>query len=322
MGIKHHIPLELGSYFSVAEARALGVSRRAVDATGLQRPYRGARLLTRPSPAEGSRAEAAASALEHRARQLRPVLAEHVFFTGPTAAALWGMPVPARTLKRLYVGVPFPSQTPERADVIAIRPQPHFLRIVDWNGLRMTDPPTTWAVLARYLERNDLVAALDFLLFIPRDPGGWHPERLTGPQFTKDEFVEVIGRGRWRHAPLLRQALELADTGSASHPETVFRLALLEADFPAPELNADIYDGPTWLANSDFVFREFKVCVEYQSAYHLEAGQYHSDRARLAALRRAGWIMVELTAEDVLHNPASGLDIVAEALRSRGWRAG
>jgi very-short-patch-repair endonuclease len=63
----------------------------------------------------------------------------------------------------------------------------------------------------------------------------------------------------------------------------------------------DEYD---WLGRVDFVDRKRKIIVEVQSArFHSSLLDTERDKARIAALRAAGWIVVEVTEHDLWHNP-------------------
>jgi very-short-patch-repair endonuclease len=54
----------------------------------------------------------------------------------------------------------------------------------------------------------------------------------------------------------------------------------------------------------DLAFPEHRVAIEYDGAWHGEAGQLARDRRRLNALVQAGWRVLHLTAAD-LRDPAA-----------------
>lgn len=69
---------------------------------------------------------------------------------------------------------------------------------------------------------------------------------------------------------------------------------LVDAGLPEPELNAPIMlDGcVVW---GDLVWRDLRVVLEYQGEYHFTTKEQREDDVdRLAALRRAGWVVVEV----------------------------
>ncbi|MDR2255040.1 MAG: hypothetical protein LBE25_03415 [Arthrobacter sp.] len=311
------LPEQLGPAFATREARRAGVSRRAVDHRSLPRPFRGSRLRAAPAP----EAEDGPSRGEHLLlmRALHSVLPPHAFFCGPSAAVLWDMPVPRATLGSIHVGVPFPATPPRRAGIAGRRFRPKVIRTAEVHGLRTLDAAGAWASLGKHLVLDDLVAAADALLWIPRNPGGFHPELEADPVCTPADLRAAEDRGQWLGAVKVREALELARTGSRSHPETLLRLRLAEAGLPEPELNADIVEDGRWLANGDLVFRAQRVCVEYHGAHHRSAEQFQADLDRSHRLRQHGWRVVELTSLHVLQQPHLGVHRVRDALIAGGW---
>jgi hypothetical protein len=252
-------------------------------------------------------------------RALRTVTSESAFFYGPSAVVLWNIPLPAGLLEQLHLAVLYPASPIRRVGVTSTRMRPHLAEIVDGNEFRALSAATTWASLAPFLNDDDLVAAADCLLCPGTDPGGRHPERVTPPVCTVVDLREALARGRWPHGPRLRRALERARVGSKSRRETQVRLGLAEAGLPEPELNQDVWEDDQWLACPDFVYRRYKVCIEYQSAYHRSAQQYDADIDRRRRLQAAGWLVVELTSTHVARSPRDAVRRVAEALRQRGW---
>lgn len=318
MRVPPHLPPELGPAFGIREARERGVPRRTGDAPVFPRPFRGTRL---GSEHAGHNLGLEDERERHLLRMaaLARVLPHHAFFVGPSAALAWGMPVPRWTLDSVHVGVPYPATPPRRDGVTGRRFRPKVIKVTDVDGVPCLDPAGSWASLGKHLSLDDLVAAADALLWIPRNPGGFHPEAVRDPICRLVDLREAEGRGQWLGAINIREALELTRTGSRSHPETILRLRLAEADLPEPELNADILADGTWLANGDLVFRQWRVCVEYQGAHHRTPEQFKADLDRSHRLRAHGWRVVELMAQHVLVEPHIGVHRVIEALIAGGW---
>ena len=67
------------------------------------------------------------------------------------------------------------------------------------------------------------------------------------------------------------------------------------------------------IARVDFAWPDRMVAMEYDGLWHAEKGQFARDRARLNALREAGWVVVFVTAAD-MHRPQRLLGRVAAAL--------
>ena len=143
------LPPELRPPFACAEALDAGVQPRRLRAHDLTAPFRGMRepasaAFAPPDSAypldDARRAEA-----WHRARQYACVIEPHAFFCGATAAALWGHPT--RELHDLDVAVHAPERAPRRRGIRGRKVLPALADVVDLDGLPVTTPATTWAML-------------------------------------------------------------------------------------------------------------------------------------------------------------------------------
>ena len=183
------------------------------------------------------------------------------------------------------------------------------------RGLRIADPATTFATLAPHLGEYDLVAAADFLLRVPRAPGGFHRPRRTTAFATRDELRAMIGAVQWRGAAKLRRAIERARTGASSRPETWTRLTLVDAGLPEPVIDHDIRtDAGTFAACADLAYPEHRVSIDYEGDGHRERGQFVYDINRFALLQEIGWTAVRLTSAHVFARPRDGVRRVRAAL--------
>ena len=168
-------------------------------------------------------------------------------------------------------------------------------------GVIVTTPWKTWCDLGAVLSLPLLVAATDLLL----------RRRLL----TRDELtVPKCCRG----AENLRKAAKLADPRSNSIRESELRVHIHEAGLPAPEVNLEIYVDGGWVSTSDLVWREYRTIVEYDGPHHLTPKQKHQDSITRAALRAAGWEVMELDAKHFKRLRIT-LAEIEETLRSRGW---
>lgn len=85
------------------------------------------------------------------------------------------------------------------------------------------------------------------------------------------------------------------------------------AGLPEPALNHDVYDEHgRFLACVDLAYPERKVAVEYHGVLH--HSRYAADVERIAALRAAGWTVIEVTSALLTH-PDLLVERVREALR-------
>lgn len=112
----------------------------------------------------------------------------------------------------------------------------------------------------------------------------------------------------------LRQTLALVDAGAESPQESMTRLLLVQAGFPKPETQIELWDLRMRI---DMGWRRWKVAVEYDGVQHWTDRRQRSwDIERIAALEDAGWIVIRVSAE-MLYRPHVVLDRVSAALQSR-----
>lgn len=145
--------------FTSADARAAGIGEKRLRGADLQHPFHGVRLpgTSRPTLAQ----------LCHAYQRRMPLIA---FFCGPTAAALIGIPLPARFEgnRTLHVAMPAPCSPVGGRGIAG-----HSITSADadtmlWNGLRIGTAERTWFDLGALLTVPELVAASDFLSARPR----------------------------------------------------------------------------------------------------------------------------------------------------------
>lgn len=311
--------------FRVGEAIAAGVGRKRLRHARLERPFHGVRA--RPSAIATDDEDVPppvrhAAALRRRMDQYAPVMPEGAFFAGCSAAVLHGIPLPARAvapvdgnLPDLVVGVWEPRTPPRRPGVRGLRVNRVRAAVTTVEGLRVTVLADTWAMLATELGEQDLVAAADHLLRVPRYPGGFRtPDR--GPFATRDQLAAAIGTRKG--AATLRRALARARTGASSPRETEIRLLLVDAGLPEPVLDLDLYDEHgLWIAAVDMAYPALKIAVEYDGAGHRTQRQFERDVDRLAQLEAAGWIVLRFTARHLRENRVLVASRVRDAIRRR-----
>lgn len=152
----------------------------------------------------------------------------------------------------------------------------------------------TWLDMARILPLPDLVCMGDQLVRMPR------------PEFEDRSTAFATLNGLWklvgRHSNLqgivrAREALGLMRVGSDSSPETLLRLAMLDAGLPEPELQISLWDRQG-APSADAGYRGRRIALQYDGAHHLEELQRHRDRRRNKAFQDAGWTVLVFTQED------------------------
>jgi hypothetical protein len=304
MATSEHLPDDLPEDFPVWLARANGVSRGRLRRGDLDAPFFGVRTRATPAatidgddPYERQRTHRVA-----RARQYAPRLHTGHFFSHETAAAVWGAPLPLEFTPAgeiavadelaLHVSahghIPFPRTTGVKGHRTLLR----LTEVSEHDGLRVSSPAATWASLGA-LPLFDLVALGDFCCRRWRSgPGRPHVGRP--PLATIEHLQGMLHAGRRRGADRLRAALDLIREDSWSPRESQVRCVLVTAGLPEPELNVDVFDQRgRFLGCVDMVYQREKVAIEYLGMLHGE--RWAQDVERLAALRAAGWTVLEVT---------------------------
>jgi len=308
------LPDGLGPRFSYADARLAGVTQARLRGRDLASPFRGVRT-TRTLPTSPSREPGDARAdLLLRARELATVLRPGEFFSHDTAAAVWGAPLPSGAdLGVLHVAV-HEGHIRRMFGVSGHRMNERLTQVCRHDGLPVTDPASTWASLGAW-RGADLTAVGDFFCRVWR-AGVGRPSAGRAPLATPEQLRLALAAGQRRGADTLRESLGLVRLDSWSPRETGCRLILLAAGLPEPALNCDVFaaDG-AFLGCVDMAYPPERIAVEYQGRQHSDT--YARDVERLARLRAAGWIVIEVTAE-LYTRPDVLAARVRAALNSRG----
>ncbi|MBO0980957.1 hypothetical protein [Microbacterium sp. SD291] len=326
------LPTGLGKHFSTAQALAAGVTRRRLRAKDLPRPFHGARCgpASEGEDDEDERKSAKedtsplAIDRERRASTLElataysTVMPAGSFFVGRTAACLHGAPIDPGT--ELEVAAFLPGHGPRGRGIRPRKVAPHLATIVEVEGLPVSSPSSTWAMLGRDLLERELVIVGDALVRIPRDSyGRLRPaEQLTTIAQLR---AEVDAGPRPPSTRLLRIAVVQVRVGSASPPETEFRLDAAAAGLPTPMLDYEVHNSAgRRIGISELAFPEFRTVVEIEGDHHrVSKTQWHRDISKYRDYEDAGWRAVRLPYAQV-HDSLVGVSIVGSVLRQRGWR--
>ncbi|WP_380168545.1 endonuclease domain-containing protein [Jannaschia sp. R86511] len=195
-----------------------------------------------------------------------------------------------------------PHRATRRSDLVGHTAQ-GAVASVRYDGVAVTAPVRTWCDLARSgATRDELVVVGDALLH--RWP------RLAVP--LARSVAAGMGRRGVRGA---RAALPVLDGRAESPPESLLRLAALDAGLPAPTPQLVVRDGAgRFVARVDLAWEPHRVLVEYDGRHHLEPGQRWRDLLRRERLEALGWRVVVLTAEDFRWGPAAAVTRIRAAL--------
>jgi hypothetical protein len=244
-----------------------------------------------------------AARCEAYARRMAP----HAAFAGPTAARIWGLPLPGPVERdpRLHVVVTGGKRAPRGEGVIGTRTS-REIEIRTERGWRVVAPIEAWAGLAQVLSVDRLVEAGDRLLGLPEP----YTDRAAIQAF-------LDGGGGRRGIVKLRAAFEWMRENAYSARETRTRMLLVRAGLgpsePEPNGLIRLHDGGE--TRGDLVFRRERVVVEYEGEHHLtDPAQWAKDLVRYNDLALSGWLVIRLS-KRMLDEEI--VDRVAAALRSR-----
>jgi len=298
------LPAELRNKpFSMADARAAGLSRRRTRARDLVAPCYGVRTTATIT-----------DTLLERARALAAVTTAVVSHS--SAAVLWGFPLPASLANTALVHLASPPgrRAVRRKNVVGHQQSFEPEEIVAGAKVSCTSPLRTWFDLAGMLSLDDLVIAGDFLL-----------QRRNPLATLADLDAYLDGK---RGTPGYRRAMRaraLVRAGTDSPKETELRLLLIRHGLPEPGINVPMFDETGgWIQDPDMSYEREKVAIQYDGGHHATPAQRRSDIFRDENARDAGWRVVVLTQWD-LNRLAPGMEPTAvtrvrAALVDRGWR--
>lgn len=275
------LPDRLPAGFSVSEARELGVTVGRLRASDLRHPFHGTRARTELGIAE-------------QAQLALSVLPDHAFICGPTAAELWGIPLPRHLeytgRESIDIGVPAAHTRIRRAGVHARRLILDDSDVQLQSRLRILSPPRVWIDISERLRPADLVAATDYLIARRR------------PLASQEELQDAhrrfaAGRGSRSRAV----ALDVCDPGAESPRESILRFLLVQAGLPRPECNVNICDGARFVGRVDLLYRHARLIIEYDGDYHRDPRQWSKDQSRRAELESLGYRVTVVTRTDIEH---------------------
>jgi hypothetical protein len=259
-------------------------------------------------------------ALRDRCAALLVVLPDGAFFSHITAARLWPLPLPPLTPNEpLHVSVRVPTRSPRRAGVVGHHIHDASVAAGYRAGVPLVDPATLFCQLAPLLSLGDLVAVGDALVFRPFLPDPWD-EQPWVPLRRLTERVEVFqGRGK----KVAFDALGLIRPGAESRPETLLRLAMMNAGLPEPEVQGVILDDRgRFIGRADMVYRKYRVIVEYDGDQHrTNTKQFDKDVNRLEGFDHAGWDVIRIVGRAFFGDRDACLVRIRNALINGGWYA-
>ena len=305
------LPEALGRRFTVRQALDAEVTPGRLRRTDLISPFHGVRA---------KRADANADLLDPfekqsaqrriQARRYASRLKPGQFFSHETAVALLGGPLPLvydertnepadGTLLPVHVSTLGKGPLVRAAGVRGHRADPRVAQLYDAGEFCAAMGATAWAQLGT-LPLRERVALGDFLSRTWRGGPG-RPDAGRPSLATIDALRDQLVHGGRPGIHRLREAIELIREDSWSPRESQLRCRIVLAGLPEPVLNHDVYDiHGRFLGCVDLAYPHAKVAIEYHGTIHAE--NYARDVERIAALRAAGWTVIEVTNE-LFHRP-------------------
>ena len=116
----------------------------------------------------------------------------------------------------------------------------------------------------------------------------------------------------------MRAAIPLLEPRTDSPMETRLRLLIVRAGLPRPVANLDVVVDGGWLARPDLSYPALMIAIEYDGDHHrTDRRQWQRDIGRRRGLEDAGWLLVIVTADDVLRRPHEIVARIGRAIASR-----
>lgn len=241
-----YVPEELKNQpFTVAQARAYGLTRDHLRGTAWRRISRGGYRWAGCDPSE-----------ELRLETIRRMVPPDSAFSGRTAARLLGLDVTAS--RKPEVIVQRPTGITERVEAVVSRARLDPDEVVVRDGFRVTAPMRTCLDLARQLPLSETVVVVDMAL---------HAGLMRLDQFRSyvDAHPGVPG------IQTARRSLEFAEPKSESAMESRLRMLLLGGGLPRPVAQASIHDHVGAFAGRlDLYYPEARLGIEYDGENHRE----------------------------------------------------
>jgi hypothetical protein len=205
-----------------------------------------------------------------------------------------------------------------RPHVIVHRMKLYDDEVTVHQGIPVTTPERTWLDLAELLTVDELIAAGDSCVRVPR------PE-FDGrdmPLCTIADLQRMIDRHKGKRGlRKAKEAIKMVRVGSDSPQETLLRLAVVRAGLPEPELNVPIIaeDG-TRHHEPDLSYRKYRIGIEYEGEHHGEELQVVRDISRSERYSALGWTEVRISKRHMPNDAKPAVAKIRTALIQAGWR--
>lgn len=290
-------PCPLATPFTLAEAESLGISRERLRGKGFVGVSHG---LYRPASWDFELREAARALC---------AATPGAWISHTTAARLHGLILPPWLSDscELHLSKPRKLAGVRRKGILGHTVLARADEVEITGDLRISTRSRTWLDLAGTIPLPELVCIGDQLIRIPRVVF----EGRDTPFATVASLRAMLdGHRNLQGIVRAREALDLLRVGSDSGPETLLRLAMLNAGLPEPDLQLALRAQPG-APSADLGYRTRRIAIQYDGRVHLDELQAESDKRRDGAFRNAGWTVLIFDREDL----ADGFDLAVRQIR-------
>lgn len=214
-----------------------------------------------------------------------------------TAAQVFQLPVPDDIIQEetLHLTWPRGSSTAQRQSLTAHRSRLSSADQGRFRRLPLTTPARVWVDLSSTLSLTDLIVLGDAIVNRP-----WvHGRRVDGLGTLDGMDAALTRAGSTKGVRQARVALTRCRVGADSRPETLARLALVDAGLPepVPQLCGDPADRSA--PDADLGYRAQRIAIQYDGKHHRTGDQQYSDAYRDAWFQERGWLVIRLTSRDL-----------------------
>ena len=159
--------------------------------------------------------------------------------------------------------------------------------ICEVDGVAVTTPTRTACDLACLRGRMAALAVLDAFM---REHG-----------VTRQELEAMLRRFRRRRGSVqLREMIGYTDRARESMAESWTVICIVDAGYPLPESQVEVYVPGYGTVRLDLAYRWWKIAVEYDGEqFHTSPEDRRRDTERRAALAAMGWIVIVVTRHDL-----------------------
>jgi len=287
---------DLKDVFTIAEAKAAGISRNQLRGTRYSLVCRGVYTLDDPTD------------WVIRLKAALLVAGPGALVGGVTLLRMQDVWLPPALLAddRIHVVIPPGARGPQMSFVKVFRSRVR-LEPIDMGDFMGVHPAQAWLQIATDVSQADLVIAADALM------------RRKSTLATREEIESVLGRPGERGVRMAKRALEMARAGVESPMETRMRLAIVAAGLPCPRVDHPFQPFPRSKEyRLDMAYPELRLAIEYDGSAHTDAARMRDDRTRRRLLEDAGWRVITATAAD-LPGFGSVIASIRSAMAARGF---